>query len=72
MLIDFEKAHEMGILPARVFVDGVEAPFCSAFDMDEGYAIIQETDSSGQIIVENGNVKTRRINGVVTYEKIHG
>lgn len=73
MLIDYDKAKELDLLPLSVFVDGIEVKKCVSFDVELGYANYDRFDTNGLPVIcgeDNDEIEKGRIFGKVTYSKI--
>lgn len=70
MLIDVDKALELGISPCKVYCDGKEIPLVIEMDCEEGYLVAYESDHNGKLIENSrGEVKQITHRGEITYEK---
>lgn len=56
--------------PLKVFLDGVEHHDVVECDPEEGYLIQYVTDEEDKLVVEDREILTRRLEGVVTVEPI--
>jgi hypothetical protein len=43
--------------PIRVSCDGTELPFCFAFDVEQGWAMVYVTDPAGCVVPNEGNAE---------------
>ena len=73
MLIDLEKAKELGIFPVNVFVNGVPVNNCISFDTERGFAKYHRIDTNDQVVLcdyDSEKIAEGVLYGVVTYSKV--